>query len=173
MNTEYANQNTYDCIQIHGGSGFMKDYPCERLYRDARITNIYEGTTQLQVVAAIRHVLTGTYLTQMKEYQAEQLNPALDGLKARLAKMVEIYEELVPKVADTKDNEYIDFQARRLVECAGHTILGYLLLSDTHRNYEEFIRSAEVYIQYGEAEVNKIRDFINGFNRDNLGFYKQ
>ncbi|MDR2806019.1 MAG: acyl-CoA dehydrogenase family protein, partial [Dysgonamonadaceae bacterium] len=94
MNTEYANQNTYDCIQIHGGSGFMKDYPCERLYRDARITNIYEGTTQLQVVAAIRHVLTGTYLSQMKEYQAEQLRPELDGLKARLAQLTEIYEQL-------------------------------------------------------------------------------
>ncbi|GHS98722.1 acyl-CoA dehydrogenase [Bacteroidia bacterium] len=173
MNTEYANQNTYDCIQVHGGSGFMKDYPCERLYRDARITNIYEGTTQLQVVAAIRHVLTGTYLSQMKDYQAEQWNPELDGLKARVAKMVEIYEQLVPKVADTKDNEYIDFQARRLVECAGHIILSYLLLSDTNRNHEAFIRSAEVYINYGEAEVNKIRDFIDNFHIESLGIYKQ
>jgi alkylation response protein AidB-like acyl-CoA dehydrogenase len=173
MDTEYANQNTYDCIQIHGGSGFMKDYPCERLYRDARITNIYEGTTQLQVVAAIRHVLTGTYLSQMKEYQAESLNPELDGLKARVAKLVEIYEQVVPKVADTKDNEYIDFQARRLVECAGHIILSYLLLSDTHRNPEEFRRSAEVYINYAESEVNKIREFIDNFNIESLGIYKQ
>ncbi|MDR0412666.1 MAG: acyl-CoA dehydrogenase family protein, partial [Dysgonamonadaceae bacterium] len=156
MNTEYANQNTYDCIQIHGGSGFMKDYPCERLYRDARITNIYEGTTQLQVVAAIRHVLTGTYLSQMKAYQEETLPAEAGGLKARLAKMVDIYEQLVSLVADTKDNEYIDFQARRLVECAGHIILGYLLLSDAARCPEEFKRSAEVYIHYGEAEVNKI-----------------
>ena len=61
MTSEFANQNAYDCIQIHGGSGFMKDYACERVYRDARITSIYEGTTQLQVVAAIRHVTTGTY----------------------------------------------------------------------------------------------------------------
>lgn len=173
MNTEYANQNTYDSIQVHGGSGFMKDYACERLYRDARITNIYEGTTQLQVVASIRHVLTGTYLSQMQAYQEQQLNSELDGLKARLVKMVEIYKQLVPKVADTKDNEYIDFQARRLVECAGHIILGYLLLSDTNRNPEEFRRSAEVYITYGEAEVNKIQDFINNFNIDNLGYYKQ
>ena len=105
LNTEYANQNTYDCIQIHGGSGFMKDYPCERYYRDARITNIYEGTTQLQVVAAIRHVLTGTYLSQMKAYQEEVLNSELDGLKTRLAQLVTIYEQLVPKVADTKDGE--------------------------------------------------------------------
>ena len=56
FSSEYANQLAYDAIQIHGGSGFMKDYPCERLYRDARIMNIYEGTSQLQVVAAINAV---------------------------------------------------------------------------------------------------------------------
>jgi alkylation response protein AidB-like acyl-CoA dehydrogenase len=168
MTTEYANQNAYDSIQVHGGSGFMKDYPCERIYRDARITNIYEGTTQLQVVAAIRHVLTGAYLSQMKAYQAMPLNPALDGLKARLATMTEIYEQTVAKVTDTKDSEYLDFQARRLVECAGHIILGYLLLLDADRNYEAFIRSAEVYIHYGETEVYKIQGFISRFDRDKL-----
>jgi alkylation response protein AidB-like acyl-CoA dehydrogenase len=173
MNTEYANQNTFDCIQVHGGSGFMKDYPCERLYRDARITNIYEGTTQLQVVAAIRHVFTGTFLSQMREYQAETTRPELDGLKSRLAKLTEIYEQLVALVADTKNNELIDFQARRLVECAGHIILGYLLLLDANRNYEEFIRSTEVYIRYGESEVYKIQQFIRNFNPDDQGFYKQ
>ena len=172
LNTEYANQNTYDCIQIHGGSGFMKDYPCERYYRDARITNIYEGTTQLQVVAAIRHVLTGTYLSQMKAYQEEVLNSELDGLKTRLAQLVTIYEQLVPKVADTKDGEYIDFHARRLVECAGHICIGYLLLLDANRFPEEFKRSAEVYINYGEAEVKKIKEFIEGFPAENLEYYR-
>jgi alkylation response protein AidB-like acyl-CoA dehydrogenase len=173
FSTEYANQNTYDCIQVHGGSGFMKDYTCERIYRDARITNIYEGTTQLQVVAAIRHVLTGTYPARWKEYQAESLNPELDGLKTRLAKLVTIYEDLVPKVADTKNNDYIDFQARRLVECAGHITLGYLLLLDATNLPEEFKRSAEVYIAYGEAEISKIRKFINEFPIESLEYYKQ
>ena len=68
FSSEYANQMAYDAIQIHGGSGFMKDYACERLYRDARIMNIYEGTSQLQVVAAINHVTKGTYLEQIKRY---------------------------------------------------------------------------------------------------------
>jgi len=172
LTSEYANQNTYDCVQIHGGSGYMKDYPCERYYRDARITNIYEGTTQLQVIAAIRHVLTGTYLAQMKAYQTETLNPELDGLKARLAHLVEIYEKLVPKVTDTKDNEYIDFHARRLVECAGYICIGYLLLSDADKAPEEFRRSAEVYINYGETEVKKIKEFIEGFPVENLQYYK-
>jgi alkylation response protein AidB-like acyl-CoA dehydrogenase len=172
MNTEYANRNAYDCVQIHGGSGFMKDYPCERYYRDARITNIYEGTTQLQVVAAIRHVLTGTYLSQMKAYQEEITAPELSGLKARLAKLVDIYGQLVPKVADTKDSEYIDFHARRLVDCTGHIVLSYLLLLDTQRNPEAFRDSAEVYITCAEAEVKSINDFISGFDRDNLKYYK-
>ena len=173
MNTEYANQNAYDCVQIHGGSGFMKDYACERFYRDARITNIYEGTTQLQVVAAIRHVLTGTYLSQMKAYQEEIINPELAGLKARLAELTDIYEKLIPKVADTKDNEYIDFQARRLVDCSGYIILSYLLLLDAQRNPEEFRDSAEVYVKSAEAEVKKIDDFITEFDMDSLKYYKK
>ncbi len=110
MTTEYANQNAYDAIQVHGGSGFMKDYACERIYRDARITNIYEGTTQLQVVAAIRHVTTGTYLNQIREYQAIEYKPELEALKNKLAAMTEKYEKVVAKVTETKDNEYIDFK---------------------------------------------------------------
>ncbi|MDR1371535.1 MAG: acyl-CoA dehydrogenase family protein [Dysgonamonadaceae bacterium] len=169
--TEYANQNAYDAIQIHGGSGFMKDYPCERIYRDARITNIYEGTTQLQVVAAIRHVLTGTFLSRMKEYQAEAVTSELEILKARLAKLVDIYERLVPKIADTKDSEYIDFQSRRLMDCAGHVVLAHLLLLDANRN-ANFRASAEVYATIAESEVAKIESFINSYDRENMKFYK-
>ena len=69
MNSEYANQNAYDCIQIHGGSGFMLEYACQRIYRDARITSIYEGTTQLQTVAAIRYVTNGSYLATIREFE--------------------------------------------------------------------------------------------------------
>lgn len=172
MTTEYANQNAYDAIQIHGGSGFMKDYACERLYRDARITNIYEGTTQLQVVAAIRHVTTGTYLTQIREYEAFEYKPELEDLKNKLKAMTEKYEQVVAMVTESKDNEYIDFQARRMVEAAAHCIMGYLLLQDTHTD-ESFRRSAEVYINYGQAEVDKIFSFISKFDREDLGYYKQ
>ena len=171
MTTEFANQNTYDAIQIHGGSGFMKDYTCERLYRDARITNIYEGTTQLQVVAAIRHVTTGTYLNQLHEYDKIEYNEALKPLQSRLQAMTSKYAELVEAVADTKDAEYIDFQARRLVEAGAHCVFGYLLLQDANKD-ESYRRSAEVYIKYGEAEIDKIYTFINKFNREDLVYYK-
>lgn len=172
MTTEYANQNAYDSIQIHGGSGFMKDYACERIYRDARITNIYEGTTQLQVVAAIRHVTTGTYLSRIREYEAINYKPELGDLKKKLMAMTETYEKLVAMVLDTKDNEYLDFQARRLVEAGAHCVMGYLLLQDANVD-ETYRRSAEVYINYGQAEVNKINGYISSFDMEDLGYYKQ
>lgn len=171
MTTEYANQNAYDAIQIHGGSGFMKDYACERLYRDARITNIYEGTTQLQVVAAIRHVTTGTYLNQLNEYDKIEYKDDLKTLHSRLQAMTSKYAELVEKVTSTKNNEYIDFHARRLVEAAAHCIMGYLLLQDANSD-NSFRRSAEVYVRYGEAELDKIYSFIDKFDADYLELYR-
>jgi alkylation response protein AidB-like acyl-CoA dehydrogenase len=172
MSTEYANQNAYDAIQIHGGSGFMKDYACERLYRDARITNIYEGTTQLQVVAAIRHVTTGTYLNRLRAYDALEYKPELESYKKRLAGMTDIYEALVAAVTEAKDNEYLDFMARRLVESAAHCILGYLLLSDADKD-DSFLKSAAVYINYGESEIRKNQDFISRISPENLSSYRQ
>lgn len=171
MTTEFANQNAYDAIQIHGGSGFMKDYTCERLYRDARITNIYEGTTQLQVVAAIRHVTTGTYLNQLHEYDKIEYKDDLKPLQTRLQAMTAKYAELVEKIAGTKDTEYIDFHARRLVEAAAHCLFGYLLLQDANKD-DAYRRSAEVYVNYGEAEIDKIYTFISKFNREELAYYK-
>ncbi|MDH6534054.1 acyl-CoA dehydrogenase [Parabacteroides sp. 52] len=172
MTSEYANQNAYDAIQIHGGSGFMKDYTCERLYRDARITNIYEGTTQLQVVAAIRHVTTGTYLNQIREYEALEYKPELEMMRQKLIEMTDKYEELVHMITELKDQEVLDFHARRLVESAAHCVMGYLLLQDTHKD-ETFRRSAEVYITYGQAEVNKHYSYIKNFDCGALGYFKQ
>ncbi|MDR0686288.1 MAG: acyl-CoA dehydrogenase family protein [Dysgonamonadaceae bacterium] len=169
--TEYANQNAFDCIQIHGGSGFMKDYPCERIYRDARITNIYEGTTQLQVVAAIRHILTGTYLSQLREYQSEPVPTEIEPLKVRLARLIDVYERVVTKVADTKDQSYIDFHSRRLMDFAGHLVLAHLLMLDACRS-TNFRASAEVYSAIAESEAGRIEVFINGFERRNQEFYK-
>lgn len=172
MSTEFANQNAYDAIQIHGGSGFMKDYACERLYRDARITNIYEGTTQLQVVAAIRHVTTGTYLSRLREYEAMEYKPELSSLKQDLVAMTDTYEQLVTKVTEAKDNEYLDFLARRLVEAATHCVFGYLLLQSAHTD-DSFLPSTQVYLHYGKAEMYKIRSFIENFSIEDLKAYRR
>ncbi|MCC8071463.1 MAG: acyl-CoA dehydrogenase family protein [Bacteroidales bacterium] len=171
MGSEYCNQNAYDAIQIHGGSGFMKDYACERVYRDARITSIYEGTTQLQVVAAIRHVTTGTYLSLMKEYEAREVKESLQPMRKRLQAMMERYEKAVEAVTSVKDQAYGDFMARRLVEMAGVTIMSWLLLDDANRN-DDFVATANVYLNLAESEVARHAEFIDSFKIEELADYK-
>ncbi len=169
--SEYANYNAYDCIQIHGGSGFMRDYTCERLYRDARIMNIYEGTTQLQVVAAIRHVTTGAYLAQIQEYAARQYAEELQPQVAKLQAMTELYAQAVESVKAANDPEYVTFHARRMVEMAGHIIMGYLLVGDATNEPDLFLKSAKVYVNMGEAEVTRHHKFITSLNPADVSAY--
>lgn len=170
MTSEFCNQNAYDSIQIHGGSGFMKDYACERIYRDARITSIYEGTTQLQVVAAIRHVTTGTYLNWIKEQLAVECKPEDQDTKATLEFMAQQYANAVEAVTGIENPKYVDFMARRLVEMAGYTVMGLLLLDDTTRN-DAFRRSLHVFVKLGQAEVAKHADFIANFRPEQIEDY--
>lgn len=171
MGSEYCNQNAYDAIQIHGGSGFMKDYACERVYRDARITSIYEGTTQLQVVAAIRHVTTGTYLSLIREYEAQPVKESLKGIHDILVGLTENFEKAVQTVTEAKNQEYLDFMARRLVEMAGNIIMAYLLLGHAEAN-ESFTKSCEVYTKLAQSEVDKHCDFIANFSPAQIDCYK-
>ena len=172
IGSEYANQNTYDCIQIHGGSGFMKEYACERLYRDARITSIYEGTTQLQTVAAIRYVTNGFYAEQLRGYEAECVGQEWQSLKATLADMAAKYEAAVAKVTDSQNQELLDFCARRLVEMATVTIMGHLLVHDANAAPELFARSAKVYVRYASAEVAKHVAYIESVTADDLADHR-
>jgi 3-(methylthio)propanoyl-CoA dehydrogenase len=171
LSSEYANQNAYDAVQVHGGSGFMKDYPVERIYRDARITSIYEGTTQLQVVAAIRGVTTGGYLAQIREYEKEPLKPELEKYRRILIGLTEEYAEATDNVVATKDNEYIDFQARRLVEMAGHIIMSYLLLIDANRDMD-FLKSAKAFNKISRQVVHGHGEFIRGSSVTDPASYK-
>ncbi len=171
FSSEYANQNAYDSIQVHGGSGFMKDYACERIYRDARILTIYEGTSQLQTVAAIRHVTTGNYLKQIRHYESLPINPEFSSLRKKLMSMTTLYENAVTRVTETKNAEYLDFQARRLVEMAGHIVMCYLLIIDASRD-EMFRKSAEVYQRFAEVEVRKHATFIKNFEVEQVDIYK-
>ncbi|OPZ99767.1 MAG: Acyl-CoA dehydrogenase [Bacteroidetes bacterium ADurb.Bin416] len=168
--SEFCNQNAYDSLQIHGGSGFMKDYPIERIYRDARITSIYEGTTQLQVVAAIRHVTTGTYLNMMRQYEQDPTSPELSGLRETLKGLADTYEASVAEVMEHKNNDYVDFQARRLVEMAGYILMSHLLVSDASRDVM-FRVSAEVFAQFTVGEVAKHANIIAGGKPDEMTKY--
>ncbi len=169
--SEYCNQVAYDSLQIHGGAGYMKDFPVERLYRDARITNIYEGTSQLQVVAAIRGVGNGTFLSLIRQYEEMDVQPEFEYLKHLLQDMTGRYESIVSYVQEKKNDELTDFHARRLVEMAGHIIMGYLLLHDTHRD-STFRKSTEIFIRHGSSENQAKETFIKGFEEKELGNYK-
>lgn len=173
MNSEYCNQNTYDAIQIHGGSGFMVDYPIQRYYRDARITSIYEGTTQLQVVAAIRYVTNGSYLAQMRDFEAAEVSDEMKPLQLRAKAMADKFEEAVAYVKEIGDACFHDICARHLVEMAADVIMLHLLLQNASRDAALFGKSARVYANFVEAEIAKHHTFVMNLKPEDLTDYQQ
>ncbi|MDO4191010.1 MAG: Acyl-CoA dehydrogenase C-terminal domain-containing protein [Bacteroidales bacterium] len=172
MNSEFANQNAYDCIQVHGGSGFMLEYPCQRIYRDARITSIYEGTTQLQTVAAIRYVTNGSYLATIREFETIACNEKYNTVMNRLKVMADKFEASVAHMKEFESPELHDLVARRLMEQAAYLVMGHLLLQDTNRAPELFEKSLTVFINYAESEVEKHYNFIMKFDASQIECYK-
>ena len=172
MNSEYANQNAYDAISIHGGSGFIMEYKCQRLFRDARIFSIYEGTTQLQVVAAIRYITNGTYLSIIKEMLENEVSDDLKALKERVAKLVDLYEAAINKVKEANDQAVHDFLARRLYNMTGDIVMSLLILDDATKAPEMFQKSANVYVRMAEEEVLGHSAYIQNFKAEDLESFK-
>ena len=172
MNSEYANQNAYDAISIHGGSGFIMEYKCQRLFRDARIFSIYEGTTQLQVVAAIRYITNGTYLSIIKEMLESEVSDDLKPLKERVAKLVDLYEAAINKVKEANDQAIHDFLARRLYNMTGDIVMSLLILDDATKAPEMFAKSANVYVRMAEEEVLGHSAYIQNFKAEDLESFK-
>ena len=172
MNSEYANQNAYDAISIHGGSGFIMEYKCQRLFRDARIFSIYEGTTQLQVVAAIRYITNGTYLSIIKEMLENEVSDDLKALKERVVKLVDLYEAAINKVKEANDQAVHDFLARRLYNMTGDIVMSLLILDDATKAPELFAKSANVYVRMAEEEVLGHSSYIQNFKAEDLESFK-
>ena len=168
--SEACNAIAYDSLQIHGGTGFMKDFPIERIYRDARITSIYEGTTQMQAVAAIKGVTTGVYLEQIKYYDAQVSDKNCE-IRTKLHKMTEAYESITNRVIEIDNNELLDFHSRRLVEMAGNIIMGYLLVMNSQNN-EAFSKSARLFVNLVRSENFESYDFIENFEVSELESYR-
>ena len=168
MNSEYATQNAYDAISIHGGSGFIMEYKSQRLYRDARIFSIYEGTTQLQVVAAIRYITNGTYLGVIREMLEAQVSDELRPLQQRVAKLVDLYEQSVNAVKEQGNQEVQDFLARRLYDMTAEIIMSLLILDDATRAPELFQKSANVYVRLAEEDVIGKSAYIKNFVEQDL-----
>ena len=172
MTSEYANQNAYDAISVHGGSGFIMEYKCQRLFRDARIFSIYEGTTQLQVVAAVRYITNGTYLSIMREMLEEPVLGELEPLKERVASMVDTYEKSVAAVKEAGDQEVQDFLARRLYDMTGEIMMSLLILADATAAPDLFLRSAKVYVRMAEETVAGKSAYIFSFDKEELPSFR-
>jgi alkylation response protein AidB-like acyl-CoA dehydrogenase len=172
MNSEFANQNAYDCIQVHGGSGFMLEYACQRIYRDARITSIYEGTTQLQTVAAIRYVTNGTYSNIISEFENTPWAPQYEGIRNRIKEMANKFNACTNAVKEAGNQELLDICARRLYEMAAYTIMAQLLLQDTSKSPELFEKSLTVFVNYAESEVEKHFNWLRKFDATQQEAYK-
>ena len=168
MNSEYANQNAYDAISIHGGSGFIMEYKCQRLYRDARIFSIYEGTTQLQVVAAIRYITNGTYLTIMKEMLENEVSEELKPLQNTVRTLVELYEQSINYVKGANNQEVQDFLARRLYDMTGDIMMSLLILDDATHAPHLFTQSANVYVHAAEEDVIGKSVYVKNFIEEDL-----
>ena len=167
-NSEWANQNAYDAISIHGGSGFIMEYKSQRLFRDARIFSIYEGTTQLQVVAAIRYITNGTYLNIMKEMLQGEVSESLKPLQERVAKLVATYEACLDKVKAGANQDEHDFLGRRLYDMTADIVASLLILDDATRAPELFEKSANVFVRMAEEEVMGKSAYIQAFHADDL-----
>ena len=160
MASEYSNQNAYDCIQVHGGSGFMKEYTCERLYRDARILSIYEGTSQLQVVAATKGISNGNYLKRIADYDAMPISEELTPLREVLRQMTTDYQAMHTQLTVDGAGEAFEHHVRRLAESLAYIIMGYLLLLDAERD-RKYLDSCRRIIAIGRAEMAKHQCAIN------------
>lgn len=167
-NSEWANQNAYDAISIHGGSGFIMEYKSQRLFRDARIFSIYEGTTQLQVVAAIRYITNGIYLNIMKEMLQGEVSESLKPLQERVAKLVATYEACLDKVKAGANQDEHDFLGRRLYDMTADIVASLLILDDATRAPELFEKSANVFVRMAEEEVMGKAAYIQAFHADDL-----
>ena len=172
MNSEFANQNAYDSIQIHGGSGFMLEYKCQQLYRDARITSIYEGTTQLQTVAALRYITNGTYLNIIRDFEAQPVAPEYDAYMTRIKEMASKLEAATNAVKEVADQDFTDFCSRKLYEMTAYTIMCHLLIQDTQKAPELFARSLNVFVNHAESEVEKHFNYIRRMDVAQLDNYR-
>ena len=141
-----------DAIQVLGGSGYMKDYAAERYYRDARITTIYEGTSQLQVVAAIRGLTSGVYKSYVEEFENKEFgDETLDALKSKL---VTAHAKLTDALtfAREKGSAYVELRARKMVEAGIAILIGHYLLAQAAKN-DRKKKVADYYITKSLSEV--------------------
>lgn len=160
--TEMANKVTYDSLQIHGGVGYMKDFSVERLCRDARITNIYEGTTQLQVVAAMGGIVSGLFEREMQALR-DVSAPDLEKEKNRILMLNDLMRDATDQCHQAETREFQDYVANYLVEMASwlYRLKLYLPVARQHEDKRElfryFLTEADARVHYLAGLVRTMR----------------
>ena len=157
--SEMSNTVSYDSIQVLGGSGFMRDYACERHARDARITTIYEGTSQLQVVAAVRGVCSGTAGKFLAELVEKSYDPAVKDLLDKLAVGTEQLKEAIVFVKEN-GNDYMDLYGRALVDIAIDLINGYLFCGQASTKVDMEVATASNGQNKGSIKIKERKAMV-------------
>lgn len=161
-----------DAIQVFGGSGYMRDYPVERYFRDSRITNIYEGTAQLQVVAAIGCVLAGDIDERFAEFEKVEHAKALQPYAKKLAKMRANLTKCIEYVKKKDNRDYTEYHSRRIVEIASELYIGHLLLSQAAKS-EAKVFTAKNFINRAAARAEGAMKLVTGGEKAPIKGYKQ
>ncbi len=167
--TEMANKICYDAIQIHGGVGFTRDFEVERLYRDVRVTNIYEGTTQLQVIAAIGGITTGVIFELLKELSQEK--PLYKDVVPELQETEKDLHLLLDYLKEKESDTFRRLHSRRLVEMAGFIVMGYLLAQDAYFS-EEKKKICLGYQDWAQGKIAEIKKRILGCKHRTIFLWK-
>jgi hypothetical protein len=166
-----SNKVAYDAIQVHGGTGYMKDFNVERHFRDARITNIYEGTTQLQIVAAIGAVMSGVAATAIDEYAGQDMSHVSTSLLKVVERARVHLERAIVNVKEKDDETVTAFHARRLVDMTTDIVISYLLLRDA-RQSERKMAVAESFIERMASKVETLSNYVSTETSHFLKNYK-
>lgn len=158
---EASNKITYDALQIHGGTGYMKEFHIEQLARDARITNIYEGTSQLQIVAASGGVINDVLADFFAERGAREYKGGLTKFAQLLRDIRTLFLDSLKYVLDKKDNTFQDVAAKDLLEMYSYLYIGYLLLEEAEKD-ERKVFIANRYIVTAQSLAQKNAAAIKG-----------
>jgi 3-(methylthio)propanoyl-CoA dehydrogenase len=136
--SEMCNKITYEAIQIFGGAGYMRDYEVERLYRDARITTIYEGTSQLQIIAAIGGITSGLFFTLLSKKMSIRFPESFKPHLEKINKCEQLLKKAVSYVKDRNDHMFTEYHARGLVDMAVEILMAVLLLENSRKSDRKF-----------------------------------
>jgi alkylation response protein AidB-like acyl-CoA dehydrogenase len=143
--SEMCNKVTYDAIQIFGGAGYMRDFEVERLYRDARITTIYEGTSQLQIVAAIGGITSGLFFTLLSKKMNIRFSESFSPCIEKINECEKLLKKAVGHVKARNDHIYTEYHARGLVDMAVEILIAVLLLKNS-REFDHKFNLAKKFV---------------------------